>query len=471
MPTYNRTRMIGEAIEGVLRQTFKDFELLVIDDGSSDNTRQVVTAYRDRRVVYMPKIHGGPASARNYGLLKSRGRYIAYCDDDCLFFPQHLERLVTFLDKHPYIGLAYTDGFIYAFNKKLCKISFDFNHRRLETSSFFMLFNVMHRKTCIDKVGYFNEKLFARSDWDMWLRISDIFAVTHISETTGKHVYIDNVPSMTGAKQKGLYTEHIYESRIRKAKKWGEIIDYIISCSIGVTKNLIAYGNTSYAQQLSNEFYRTIKNYSTITCRGLCFFGKGKFAQALTWFRKAEKGLPKNWRTTDPWIVENVLVMKVYLARTYYHLGMLRCSQKICEEILNIMPDNIEARIQLLRIWTAQRRFKEVLQTCRLSVLRGQIYNPEINNVRGYCYGIQHKFSRALHEFKTAILIDPNVPLYHYNLGITYMQRGDYYSARPEFEKALLLNLKNIQIKGIIKQCIKRINPPSAPSLKARVLL
>src|SRR3989338_10329538 len=93
MPTYNRARLINKAVDSVLKQTFKDYELIIIDDGSLDNTKDIVACYNDPRIIYFRKNHKNAASARNYGLKRARGEYIAYCDDDCRYYPYHLQKL------------------------------------------------------------------------------------------------------------------------------------------------------------------------------------------------------------------------------------------------------------------------------------------------------------------------------------------------------------------------------------------
>ena len=100
MPAYNAAALIAKSIDSVLKQTFSDLELVVADDGSTDNTSEVVKAIKDPRVKYVKKENGGAASARNFGIKNSSGQYIAYCDSDDLFSANHVKLLADYLDGH-----------------------------------------------------------------------------------------------------------------------------------------------------------------------------------------------------------------------------------------------------------------------------------------------------------------------------------------------------------------------------------
>ena len=100
IPTYNRASLIGAAIESVLAQTYTDFEVIVVDDGSTDNTREIVGRYGDRvRYTYIE--NSGPARARNVGMSLARGEYLCLLDSDDLYYPHKLALQVDHLDRFP----------------------------------------------------------------------------------------------------------------------------------------------------------------------------------------------------------------------------------------------------------------------------------------------------------------------------------------------------------------------------------
>src|SRR3989338_3475720 len=91
VPAFNAERYIGAAIQSVLSQSYQDFELIVVDDGSQDDTGRIVHAIHDDRIRYVRKENGGPATARNYALSIATGEYIAYCDADDQYKENHLQ--------------------------------------------------------------------------------------------------------------------------------------------------------------------------------------------------------------------------------------------------------------------------------------------------------------------------------------------------------------------------------------------
>ena len=108
IPTYNRSGAVKEAISCVLAQTEPDSEIIVVDDGSMDDTRSVVENMADKRVSYYYKTNGGPASARNFGLSKAGGDYIAFLDHDDLWPEDYLEVMVSHIEDNSEIGAVYS---------------------------------------------------------------------------------------------------------------------------------------------------------------------------------------------------------------------------------------------------------------------------------------------------------------------------------------------------------------------------
>ena len=100
IPTYNRANFIGNTIESLINQTFTDFEIIVVDDGSTDNTGEVVKAIADPRVFYYKKENAERGAARNYGAQKAQGKYINFFDSDDLAYPNHLAEAKKLIDKH-----------------------------------------------------------------------------------------------------------------------------------------------------------------------------------------------------------------------------------------------------------------------------------------------------------------------------------------------------------------------------------
>jgi len=100
VPTYNRAHLISGTVESILSQTYKHFELIIVDDGSTDNTEEVMSKYLADNVHYYKKANGERAAARNYGAQKSKGDYVNWFDSDDLMFPNHLEEAAKMVEKY-----------------------------------------------------------------------------------------------------------------------------------------------------------------------------------------------------------------------------------------------------------------------------------------------------------------------------------------------------------------------------------
>ena len=189
-PTHNRAHFISEAIESVLAQTMNDWEQIIIDDGSTDNTREVVEKYanRDSRIRYVYQVKGRLSRHRAMAVHIAQGKFITFLDDDDTFLPHKLERQVSFLEQHPDVGLVYSQVDMVEADKKFIKTWPD-----VPATSFIELMKdctiqpnaALVRKECIEQVGNFNTKLKSCDDYDLWLRIARRYPIAFVPETVG----------------------------------------------------------------------------------------------------------------------------------------------------------------------------------------------------------------------------------------------------------------------------------------------
>ena len=190
IPTYNRSQLIGRSIKSVLNQTYRDFELIVVDDGSTDDTEKVVAGFKDERIRYVQREkNGGEAAARNTGIKAAKSDYIAYQDSDDEWLPEKLARQVELLrDALPEVGVIYT-GFWKVDNQKKTYIPFSWVrqkngniHEELLNGNFIGSPVALIKKECFDRVGPFDERLRNLVDWEMWLRISKLYHFRCVDE-------------------------------------------------------------------------------------------------------------------------------------------------------------------------------------------------------------------------------------------------------------------------------------------------
>src|SRR5205823_4452069 len=147
----------GRAIDSVLAQTYSNWELLVIDDGSTDGTRAVVERYeRDPRVRYLRQDHQGVSAARNLGLAESRGEIIAHLDSDNVWYPRYLEAVTQALARHPERDSVYLAQLVRDHGEGTAYIrSEPFDRPRLLDGNYIDLNVFSHRRTLVDRHGGF----------------------------------------------------------------------------------------------------------------------------------------------------------------------------------------------------------------------------------------------------------------------------------------------------------------------------
>lgn len=187
IPTYNTAKYISEAIESVLAQTYKDFEIIVVDDGSTDNTKEVLQPCIEQ-IRYIYQGNGGRASARNTGIKAARGRYVAFLDSDDMWTPGKLEKQVDIMEGNENIDFLFGDKQRFSddgttiISSMFKKHHYDETffgdplyvrdaHKKLLETSFIPTGTVIMRKECFDKSGLFDETIYTE-DYEFWLRIA-----------------------------------------------------------------------------------------------------------------------------------------------------------------------------------------------------------------------------------------------------------------------------------------------------------
>jgi glycosyltransferase involved in cell wall biosynthesis len=176
IPTYNHACYLPEAIESVLDQTYRDFEVIVVDDGSSDNTQEVVTRF-GVQVIYIRQENRGLPAARNTGIRASAGEYVAFLDADDWFLPHKLQKQAAYLDGHPSIGLV-ASGWIETdvYGRTLRTVKPWLSNRPFLLAECVLgvplvVHCVLVRRAWLETVGLFDESIRWAEDFDLWLRL------------------------------------------------------------------------------------------------------------------------------------------------------------------------------------------------------------------------------------------------------------------------------------------------------------
>ena len=217
IPTYNRTLELKESIASVINQTFQDYEVIVINDGGPDVAKRIADSFRSNKIHYykLSKNKGRPG-ARNEGLVRAKGKYIAYLDDDDIFYDNHLEILVNFMEVHPKIDVAYTNAWwVYGeignnkfkphYKKTYGGRPNKFNKNKLFEGNYISTLNIMHKKSSLVEVGIFNEELPQLEDWDLLLRMATKLTFQQINQITGEYRWRDNNLSVLGKSEMNFW--------------------------------------------------------------------------------------------------------------------------------------------------------------------------------------------------------------------------------------------------------------------------
>ncbi|MEB2308882.1 MAG: glycosyltransferase [Candidatus Brocadiaceae bacterium] len=210
VPTFNRPDTLKVSLESIASQTYKHIEVVVVNDAGED-VSAVVDLFHDRlSIQYL--VHSenkGLAAARNTAIRHASGEYIAYLDDDDRFYQDHIETLVTYLETHE-DKVAYTDAFRvcqekengrYIVKQKDVPYSFDFDSDLILAQNLFPVLCIMHKKSCLDEVGFFDESLTTHEDWDLWIRMSRKYHFAHIPKITAEFTWRADSTCMSGEKR------------------------------------------------------------------------------------------------------------------------------------------------------------------------------------------------------------------------------------------------------------------------------
>lgn len=198
IPAYNKAEYTRRAVESVLAQSYPSIEVIVVDDGSSDNTSQVMASFKDK-IRYVLKTNGGACSARNLGIRESVGKYIAFLDCDDLYEPHKIQKCADYLEAHPEYGFVHTAA---RFINHEDRVEGTYDHpksrhqgwiaRRLILGNHICNSTALVRREVLERAGFFDETIFTPGDWDLWLRLAGIAQVGYVGEPLTRYRITDN---------------------------------------------------------------------------------------------------------------------------------------------------------------------------------------------------------------------------------------------------------------------------------------
>lgn len=267
IPTYNVGRFLVDAIDSVLAQTYQDFEIIVVDDGSTDDTATVLAPYRER-IRYYQQANAGPSVARNRGILHAEGSLIAFLDADDVWRPAKLARQVEYMNRHPEMVLCYTDFTRSAIPGQTDESRLKIYERKgsghvfhnLLFENFIATPAVMVRREALARAGLFDTNLKGMEDLEMWLRLAK----------AGPFGFIDEV--LVDVRRHDTNTTNSVEfarQRVRATRlmmaRWANDTE-----ALGVMReNLgIRCWDLAYAEQLNGNYPAARSAYWQSACQG-----------------------------------------------------------------------------------------------------------------------------------------------------------------------------------------------------------
>ena len=226
IPTYNRAGLIGRALMSVLNQTYQDFEIIIVDDCSTDNTQDVAGSFKDERIIYIyHEKRKGLAGARNTGIKAAGGQYLAFLDDDDEWLPEKSEKQINKIQvSSDKVGIIYCG--VSMISQKTGRVV-DTMHptvrgnAHVQTLRYAVLgggSTPLIKKECFQKVGFFDEDLPYLEDWEMWMRISQYYKFDFIPDILVKR-YIHGYQMTTIPEGKIQAREKIFKKHYDELSK------------------------------------------------------------------------------------------------------------------------------------------------------------------------------------------------------------------------------------------------------------
>ncbi len=275
IPTYNRAELLKRSIQSVLNQTYQNFELIIVDDCSDDNTREIVKSFKDPKIrYYKHSKNKGPAAARNKGIKHAKGKYIAFQDSDDEWLPEKLEiQIDCFKNSEKEIGVVYcraikkngkktdnfpspkiskADGYIYPY---ICR------------GNFILMPSAVIKKECLTDTGGFDELFTHMEDWELLIRISKKYNIRFIDVPLVKIHYTPGGVNEQGLLIEAITTEKILNKHYNEFKNDKKLIahyEYLIGNLQSQLKDKITQGRAYLRLALKHDPYNIKYAFSYI---------------------------------------------------------------------------------------------------------------------------------------------------------------------------------------------------------------
>jgi glycosyltransferase involved in cell wall biosynthesis len=270
IPSYNRANLISKTIKSLLEQEFRDFEIIVVDDGGTDHTKEVVESFGDKRISYFWKENAERGAARNFGLDRAQGNWILFFDSDDLAYANHLSTAYNYIIRHPLAAVFHTsyDNVDIKTNKVIKHhiIAGDLN-KKIKNGNCLSCNNVFIRRDVIHQYRFSEKReLSGSEDWLLWLLLSRDHVIGGITEITSALVQHQGRSMATVS---GKHTEKAAKSFVSIAKEYPGLLPIVPK----ITAEVYSLAALRYA--LDKERKDAIRcSFTAIKARPLRIFSK-----------------------------------------------------------------------------------------------------------------------------------------------------------------------------------------------------
>ncbi len=276
--TYNHSGLVKKTLESVLKQTINDFEIIIVDDGSTDGTKEEILSVKDERINYVyQKPSGLPASARNRSIERCRGKYIALLDGDDTWLPEKLKKVLEVFKECPETDIVCHDYKITGKDIKTVRrvclgpYSEDMYEKLLFDNKCLAISTTVLKREIFFKHGFWfdeNKKLFSVEDYDFWLRLaeSEKFKFYYLPEVLAQYIVSEKGNTLNNIEKNAENTLYLFDKNIRRHNF-----------------------NSSREKALIKK-----RRSSIMRNAGLSFNYKAEYAKSISWFIKAIKAYPFN---------------------------------------------------------------------------------------------------------------------------------------------------------------------------------
>ena len=243
IPLYNKEHFVAKTIESVLTQTYQDFELIIVNDGSTDHSADVVSTFSDARIRFVEQANGGVSSARNHGIRLAKGEFIAFLDADDLWHSDFLEQMLNLYKAYPIFSFfccAQDNRIIPTLPQGISIIKDHCKYYYIYCTG-----STIIKRHIFEEVGYFREGVQLGEDLDMWLRISCKYHTVYINKELITHppVTKDNLSRAIEVQNSFPYWEwYQYPYRPKMS-----LYRYATNQIVLIASKLVSQGNYSEA--------------------------------------------------------------------------------------------------------------------------------------------------------------------------------------------------------------------------------